>query len=686
MSKTTKNLGLFEWDTTNPDDLNKQFNIEKSMNENMDKIDTAIGENQTNIETNKNNLETQATKIKNLETDNTKNKNDISTLQTSVKNNDTEVRQEITTIKEEQVTQNEAIKENANDIATNEEEITKLKKENTALIKQIPTGEAEGDVISLTDSASGLAIEDLRIKGKSYKLSDKYQEVEYIESTDDKAYLDFRIPFSNDTRIQYKFYQTTYNGNRTIGTGSTTTNSNEMRFFITGGNMYLDMKTSMARVIYANENLLNVVHEFEIGNCYVKDLRTNEYLAQKEPISEDIFVKTNSNIRTGDNTGVVRSYYVKIYDGDVLVRDCIPCYRKSDGEIGMYDLVKHVFYTNQGASNFGRGEDVVDTKFPNDIRVVTGEIEVGVNGKNLIKFAKEDWIGGYFNDDGTMNNFYNISQSLTDSKYYVIPKDFSEITFSLTPLKDLKVARGQIAFYDKEKNPISSISSFWDIYGINGVRLIKKIWNLQIPDNARYFRVNFRWVVDSSNGNIINMYDEFYNYISDLQLEVGTEATEYVLHEGENYTLDLGNLELLEDEYLYKKNDNWYKHKVYEKIASYNNEEITTDYISTTGILSEGATVYYKLEIETEEEIVDETLIEQLNALNEAKTAKDITNIDSATDGLEPILSFKYKKDLQIENEKINSRLDEVEALLSTTATSALLLDNLEEDLKMEVM
>lgn len=37
-------------------------------------------------------------------------------------------------------------------------------------------------------------------------------------------------------------------------------------------------------------------------------------------------------------------YYCKIWNGDTLVRDMIPCYRNSDSVLGMYDLVNNVFY------------------------------------------------------------------------------------------------------------------------------------------------------------------------------------------------------------------------------------------------------------------------------------------------------------------------------------------------------
>ena len=38
--------------------------------------------------------------------------------------------------------------------------------------------------------------------------------------------------------------------------------------------------------------------------------------------------------------------------------DFIPCYRNSDGEIGLYDSINDIFYTNQGTGTFTKGPDV----------------------------------------------------------------------------------------------------------------------------------------------------------------------------------------------------------------------------------------------------------------------------------------------------------------------------------------
>lgn len=57
----------------------------------------------------------------------------------------------------------------------------------------------------------------------------------------------------------------------------------------------------------------------------------------------------------------LRVYSAKYYDStDTLVRDLVPCYRKSDGVIWMYDLVTNTFYTNQWTWTFTKWADKVD--------------------------------------------------------------------------------------------------------------------------------------------------------------------------------------------------------------------------------------------------------------------------------------------------------------------------------------
>lgn len=45
-------------------------------------------------------------------------------------------------------------------------------------------------------------------------------------------------------------------------------------------------------------------------------------------------------------------YRLTIKENDVIVRDFIPCYRKSDSKPGLYDIVNKQFYTNAGSGEF----------------------------------------------------------------------------------------------------------------------------------------------------------------------------------------------------------------------------------------------------------------------------------------------------------------------------------------------
>lgn len=56
--------------------------------------------------------------------------------------------------------------------------------------------------------------------------------------------------------------------------------------------------------------------------------------------------------------GSMRLYYCKIWTNSVLEREFIPCYRKLDGVIWLYDTVNDVFYTNAWSWTFSKWSDV----------------------------------------------------------------------------------------------------------------------------------------------------------------------------------------------------------------------------------------------------------------------------------------------------------------------------------------
>ena len=75
----------------------------------------------------------------------------------------------------------------------------------------------------------------------------------------------------------------------------------------------------------------------------------------------NIFCTTtpSSYIRSGS----FKLYYCKMYKGTTLLRDFVPCYRTSDDEIWLYDLVNDVFYANSWSWTFTKWADVTTVDY-----------------------------------------------------------------------------------------------------------------------------------------------------------------------------------------------------------------------------------------------------------------------------------------------------------------------------------
>lgn len=183
-----------------------------------------------------------------------------------------------------------------------------------------------------------------------------YQELEYIQSTGTQ-YIDTDYIANQNTIYKFEFEQAEYNGNITLGnqgTGSTNTH----RIFLTAGKIYLDIFGSQSRLNKDFTDLLNVYHNWEIGNRYVKDLDTEEYLLQSTKVTD--FTAIDNTYICGKASGLskLKIYGLKIYENETLIKNFIPCYRKSDNSVGIYDIVGKKFYGNSGTGEFVKGEEV----------------------------------------------------------------------------------------------------------------------------------------------------------------------------------------------------------------------------------------------------------------------------------------------------------------------------------------
>ena len=95
------------------------------------------------------------------------------------------------------------------------------------------------------------------------------------------------------------------------------------------------------------------------NNLYVDD--TLKYQATFLPTFSCIdtaYIFARNNQGTTDRYSHIKLYLCEIYDNGTLIRDFVPCYRKADNAIGLYDTVNDVFYTNAGTGTFLKGDDM----------------------------------------------------------------------------------------------------------------------------------------------------------------------------------------------------------------------------------------------------------------------------------------------------------------------------------------
>lgn len=91
--------------------------------------------------------------------------------------------------------------------------------------------------------------------------------------------------------------------------------------------------------------------------------------------------------------------------------------------------------------------------------------------------------------------------------------------------------------------------------------------------------------------------------------------------------------------------------------------------------------LYFQLRTPIRQKFTDEQKA-VAKELNNARTYKNVTNI---TTDSKAILSLDYAKDQETQNKKMQNEIDEIKQLLSTTQTSAMLLDNLQKEVESEV-
>lgn len=268
-------------------------------------------------------------------------------------------------------------------------------------------------------NCKGVDLINYKLYGNSVqgRLPGEYQQVEYLENNG-YQYIDTGIIPNNNTGIDiiYESLKTVPSqyiaGSRkdNAGTvtyainGSTSRTDWDIRF--DGSAIYSNVARSKSK-IRTKVSLNNGNGTWILTNLDTGESSSIDISNQSVTATNNLFLFAYNNIYIHSN---LRIYSCKIYDGETLIRDFIPCYRKNDDVIGMYDLANGVFYENAGTIAFIKGNIIPSQETPIEVESVgdydetTGKykIPVKVTGKNLLKL--KDYTSSSTTIDYTIEN------------------------------------------------------------------------------------------------------------------------------------------------------------------------------------------------------------------------------------------------------------------------------------------
>ena len=194
------------------------------------------------------------------------------------------------------------------------------------------------------------------------RLPSAYQKIEYLQSTGTQ-YIDTLLNVSSGMRFVADFKLTnagTTYYNPIIGTQNDSAPWDDC--FI----RYAKMDYAFEYSGYEKHIPLDIETKYNVDYIYTPtkmEFRLDGILKDQKILSNATISNYSMYLMGVHNGGsthksFIALYTAKFYVNGELVRDFIPCYRKSNNEIGMYDIVNNQFYTNQGSGTFIKGNDI----------------------------------------------------------------------------------------------------------------------------------------------------------------------------------------------------------------------------------------------------------------------------------------------------------------------------------------
>lgn len=186
----------------------------------------------------------------------------------------------------------------------------------------------------------------------------EYEQVEFIESTGTQ-FIDTGLKLTSEYSVELDYQITNASQKRAGIFGSVGTNTNgRYGSLLSPSNSQLEHGYGATNTYYQtgipdlNRHLLKQ----EKNKLYVDGELIYTFPTSTFSATSNAYL-CNFNF-TNYNPAKARYFGAKFWDGDELIRNFIPCYRKADGVAGLYDTVTKAFFTNKGTGNFVYPTDI----------------------------------------------------------------------------------------------------------------------------------------------------------------------------------------------------------------------------------------------------------------------------------------------------------------------------------------
>ena len=190
------------------------------------------------------------------------------------------------------------------------------------------------------------------------RLPEGYTELEYIRS-DGGQHIDALVTPTQNTRVNIKF--------STSETGSHTVFGADIDWVDNG------FALGVGFTHYGKET--GTISGLNNGSPHEVDFNKNIISMDGSTVltmgASTFSVPHNLALFANNRAGGIQEkttmalYYCRIYDGNTIIRDYIPC-KNAGGAVGLYDLVDGKFYGNAGTGSFTAGPVVERPKDPNE--------------------------------------------------------------------------------------------------------------------------------------------------------------------------------------------------------------------------------------------------------------------------------------------------------------------------------